>query len=139
MLLSFWHRDKYWIKDNSIRTISFSLRKHYHDGRPTANVPLDMDPSEVPAAAPPPGQASNFVDPASKAPMVRLSIYVTLPIMLIFAILRVYARRKKRLWGADDCELDFQPKGNLANTAGTYRCLFVRCGMCPLGWESIDL
>lgn len=63
------------------------------------------DLSQIPLAAPPPGQISNLVDPPSRAWVPRVSIYTTLPVALGFVILRYWARFKQKLalsW--DDCK-----------------------------------
>ncbi|KAI0521604.1 hypothetical protein F5B22DRAFT_661947 [Xylaria bambusicola] len=62
-----------------------------------------MDLSQIPAATPPSGVVPNFVDPASLAPICLIVIAITLPLMVIFLVLRVYVR----FWvshktGADD-------------------------------------
>ncbi|KAL2289558.1 hypothetical protein FJTKL_01820 [Diaporthe vaccinii] len=48
--------------------------------------------SHIPAAAPPPGVIPNFVNPPSQANMPRIFTYVTLPLMILFLALRIYAR-----------------------------------------------
>ncbi|KAI0429872.1 integral membrane protein [Xylaria sp. FL1042] len=52
----------------------------------------DADPTTTPAAPPPPGQKSNFLNPPSQAWMPRVAIYTTLPITVAFVILRLYSR-----------------------------------------------
>ncbi|KAK8118013.1 uncharacterized protein PG998_006294 [Apiospora kogelbergensis] len=65
-----------------------------------------MDPSQIsnyPAMAPPAGVTPNFVDPFSLAPSARITIYVTLPLMVIVLALRLYVRiRITHAMGADD-------------------------------------
>ncbi|KAI1175953.1 hypothetical protein F4777DRAFT_548569 [Nemania sp. FL0916] len=51
-----------------------------------------MDLSQIPSAPPPPGVIPNFVNPPSIAPICRIVIAVTLPLMAIFLILRIYVR-----------------------------------------------
>ncbi|KAI1121345.1 hypothetical protein F5Y10DRAFT_282568 [Nemania abortiva] len=62
-----------------------------------------MDPSRIPAAAPPSGVVPNFVNPESLAPICLIVIAITLPLMVIFLALRVYVRFwVSRKAGADD-------------------------------------
>ncbi|KAJ0417614.1 hypothetical protein BJY00DRAFT_325448 [Aspergillus carlsbadensis] len=73
---------------------------------------MDLRPSNshlslIPMRPPPPGEVSNFVDPDSISWVGRLSIYLTLPIMVIAVILRVYVRLSKRKVGTDDWLLVF--------------------------------
>ncbi|KAH7324386.1 hypothetical protein B0I35DRAFT_349229 [Stachybotrys elegans] len=53
-----------------------------------------MDPDKTPVYAAPPGQISNLIDPPSQAWQPRVSIYTTLPLVLVSISLRVYARHK---------------------------------------------
>lgn len=65
-----------------------------------------LDLSKIPAASPPPGVVPNFVDPPSQAHIPRIFTYVTLPPMLLFIALRIYARIViTHKFGLDDCEL----------------------------------
>lgn len=48
------------------------------------------------------GDAS--ASPESRSRNVRLAVYATLGIMAVFAMLRIYGRLRRRLWGCDDCE-----------------------------------
>jgi hypothetical protein len=58
----------------------------------------------IPAGMPPEGVIPNFVNPESQDRIVAIVIYVTLPLMLFFVALRVYARLHIGHWfGADDC------------------------------------
>lgn len=64
-----------------------------------------MDLSNVPALAPPPGVVPNFVNPESLAPLCRIVIALTLPLMVVFLALRMYVRlRISRAMGADDSQ-----------------------------------
>jgi len=74
---------------------------------------MAMDPTKIPpemlaqlpALQPPPGVVPNFVNPQSIAHQTRTAIYVTLPLMLLFLVLRLYTRlRILRAVGADDCK-----------------------------------
>lgn len=65
-----------------------------------------FDLSHIPAASPPPGVIPNFIDPPSQANMPRIFTYVTLPPMILFLALRIYARAViMHKIGLDDCEL----------------------------------
>lgn len=59
-----------------------------------------------PAAPPPPDVAQSIVGPPSQANMPRIFTYVTLPPMILFLMLRMYARVfvTRKVW-VDDCEL----------------------------------
>ncbi|KAJ2991851.1 hypothetical protein NUW58_g2372 [Xylaria curta] len=61
-----------------------------------------VDLSHIPLSKPPPGEVTNFVNPESISWAGRLSIYLTLPIMVIAFTLRLYVRIQKRRLGADD-------------------------------------
>lgn len=67
-----------------------------------------LDPAilaTLPAMMPPPGVTPNFVNPKSLAPAPAIVIYVTFPLMVLFLLLRVYARfRIGHSFGADDCK-----------------------------------
>ncbi|KAF2972873.1 hypothetical protein GQX73_g783 [Xylaria multiplex] len=61
----------------------------------------DFDPTTTPIAPPPPGQESNFINPLSQAWMPRVAIYTTLPVAVVFIIIRLYSRlhlRQKLQW-----------------------------------------
>ncbi|RYP91932.1 hypothetical protein DL770_001906 [Monosporascus sp. CRB-9-2] len=55
------------------------------------SLPPSADLSRTPAGIPPPGVIPNFVDPPSQSWIGRLSIYATLPLMVAFFALRLYA------------------------------------------------
>lgn len=61
---------------------------------------------QAPAAPPPPDVPQNLVGPPSQANMPRIFTYVTLPPMILFLALRMYARLfvTRKVW-LDDCEL----------------------------------
>ncbi|KAK4183647.1 hypothetical protein QBC35DRAFT_542631 [Podospora australis] len=59
--------------------------------------------AQLPAMMPPPGEISNFDNPFSLAPIGRIVIYVSMPLMVIAVLLRYYARLfVTRTPGADD-------------------------------------
>ncbi|KAI5861021.1 hypothetical protein GGS23DRAFT_578385 [Durotheca rogersii] len=67
------------------------------------SLPPGIDLSQIPAGVPPPGVLPNFVDPPSQSWIGRLSVYTTLPPMVLFFVLRVYVRLiVVRRFGADD-------------------------------------
>jgi len=58
-----------------------------------------------PAAPPPPGVVPNFVDPPSRDYLVKTIYYVTLPLIVLATVGRLYTRIKfMRIFGADDCK-----------------------------------
>lgn len=58
----------------------------------------------IPVHAPPPGVVSNFDNPASRAHQTQIAIYVSLSVMIIPLVLRIYTRaRITRTLGSDDC------------------------------------
>jgi hypothetical protein len=66
--------------------------------------PPGTDLSKIPSRMPPPGVTPNFVDPPTISTLPRIFIYVTLPPMVIFVILRFYTRITiTRKVGIDDC------------------------------------
>ncbi|KAI1152776.1 hypothetical protein F4825DRAFT_450196 [Nemania diffusa] len=62
----------------------------------------DVDLSNIPLSKPPPGEITDFANAESISWAGRLSIYLTLPIMVITFALRMYARFQKRQFGIDD-------------------------------------
>lgn len=65
-----------------------------------------VDLCQIPVVSPPPGVVPNFVDPPSFAYLPRIFIYICLPIMIIFLVLRLYTRFFiTRNPGWDDCKL----------------------------------
>ena len=65
---------------------------------------IDMsDLSQIPAAMPPDGQTSNFINPKDITDIPMVALYVLLPLMLMFVLLRIEARIQltHALW-ADD-------------------------------------
>ncbi|KAI0854946.1 hypothetical protein F4860DRAFT_520329 [Xylaria cubensis] len=63
----------------------------------------EIDPWNTPLWPPPPGVIPNFVDPVSRAPVIREGIYSILAIMIVFVLLRLYSRtRLARCFGWDD-------------------------------------
>ena len=63
------------------------------------------DVSKQPLLPPPPGQVSNFVSPESRAYAVYVAAGICLPLVVVFAALRFYAKlklMKRKTWG--DCE-----------------------------------
>ncbi|EPE32138.1 hypothetical protein GLAREA_12220 [Glarea lozoyensis ATCC 20868] len=70
-------------------------------------VDLSLIPPEflntIPAAQPPPGVISNFLNPAENRIGCRLAVYITLPMAIISLIMRIYTRlRISGGIGADD-------------------------------------
>lgn len=64
----------------------------------------NFDPDNTPISRPPPGKHTNLINPPSQAWQARVSIYTTLPLVLLFVLLRVYARlRLPHGIKADDC------------------------------------
>ena len=60
---------------------------------------------DEPLSPPPAGEHSDFVHPPSRAPEFYIAATICVPLMLIFAVLRFYAKmviKKKKTW--DDCE-----------------------------------
>ncbi|KAF2742829.1 hypothetical protein M011DRAFT_481299 [Sporormia fimetaria CBS 119925] len=58
---------------------------------------------KIPVAAPPSGVQSNLVDPLSIGSTSKVVIWVTLPLMGVILLLRLYVRgRIQRSWGGDD-------------------------------------
>ncbi|KAI1491158.1 hypothetical protein F5X96DRAFT_668967 [Biscogniauxia mediterranea] len=49
-------------------------------------------PWDIPVEQPPAGQISNFIDPPSQAPILRVGIYIIFPLMLSFVAARLYTR-----------------------------------------------
>lgn len=66
-------------------------------------LPPGVDPTKVGAGPPPPGVVPNLVDPPSVAWAARVSVYATLPLMILFLALRLYVRVRSRILGFDDC------------------------------------
>lgn len=65
---------------------------------------MDMsDLSQIPAAMPPAGQTSNFINPQDITDTLMVALCVLLPLMLMFVLLRIGARVRliHALW-ADD-------------------------------------
>ena len=50
-----------------------------------------MDLSKIPASDPPPGIVPNFNDPPSRRPVATVMVSVTLALMVLFVVLRLYA------------------------------------------------
>lgn len=62
-----------------------------------------FDLSKIPLQAPPPGVVSNFENPDSLSALPKVFIYVTLPPMALFLVLRFYVRSTiSRKVGIDD-------------------------------------
>jgi len=62
-----------------------------------------FDFSKIPLQPPPPGVVSNFVNPDSLSALPKVFIYVTLPPMVLFLVLRFYVRITiSRKVGTDD-------------------------------------
>lgn len=62
-----------------------------------------LDLSQIPAAQPPDGVSSNFVDPPSLGLVYLAVIYLFIPLMFIFVVVRLYVRMKMIYkLGADD-------------------------------------
>lgn len=82
----------------------FSYLKTYLNAHET-NMP-GFSLRQAPMAPPPPDVAQNIVGPPSQANMPRIFTYVTLPPMILFLMLRMYARLfvTRKVW-VDDCEL----------------------------------
>lgn len=63
-----------------------------------------QDLSQFPAAQPPDGLSSNFVDPPSLGLVYLTIIYLFMPLMFIFVVVRLYARiMMVHKLGVDDC------------------------------------
>jgi hypothetical protein len=65
----------------------------------------DLDLTTIPLGEAPPGEEYNLVDGPSQAWMPRLSIYITVPIMVVLVILRLFTRFTSSAhldW--DDCD-----------------------------------
>lgn len=63
---------------------------------------------DEPFSPPPAGQHSDFTHPQSRAPELYITACVCLPLILVFAGLRFYAKviiKKKKTW--DDCKSHF--------------------------------
>ncbi|RDH21560.1 hypothetical protein M747DRAFT_330544 [Aspergillus niger ATCC 13496] len=84
-----------------------------------------MNLSEIPMSQPPPGQVTNFVDPVSISWAGRLSIWLTLPIMAVAFVLRIYVRLKSRQMGIDDYFLVVGAVG-AASFCGTLIPIFLK-------------
>ncbi|RAK79669.1 uncharacterized protein BO72DRAFT_424468 [Aspergillus fijiensis CBS 313.89] len=84
-----------------------------------------MDLSKIPMSQPPPGQVTNFVDPVSISWAGRLSIWLTLPIMVIAFVLRAYVRLKTKQLGTDDYLLVLGAVG-AASFCGTLIPVFLK-------------
>lgn len=63
-----------------------------------------LDLSKIPAAVPPPGIIPNFIDPPSLEEFPKIVTYITLPLMVFFLGLRIYARVRLASVGVDDCK-----------------------------------
>lgn len=77
----------------------------------------------TPAAAPPPGLVSNFVDPPSTAATVVILSSIFLPVSILSVCLRMYTRaRLIRLVGSDDCKFKtpLLGKGELLTATQTW-------------------
>lgn len=66
-------------------------------------LPPGVDPSTVPLMRPPPGEHTNFVDPPSLAWAPLVSVYGSLPLMIIAVGLRMFVRLRHKQIGIDDC------------------------------------
>lgn len=66
-------------------------------------LPTGVDSSNFPVGTPPPGVTSNLVDPPSLSWAGRVSVYTTLPLMLVFLLLRFHVRLRSHQVGPDDC------------------------------------
>ncbi|KAI2885684.1 hypothetical protein CBS11852_8242 [Aspergillus niger] len=84
-----------------------------------------MNLPEIPMSQPPPGQVTNFVDPVSISWAGRLSIWLTLPIMAVAFVLRIYVRLKSRQMGIDDYFLVVGAVG-AASFCGTLIPIFLK-------------
>lgn len=61
--------------------------------------------TNMPAAAPPPGVKSNFVNPPSLAPTITVLDGIFISLMLVAVAVRVFVRvRGTKAWGWDDCK-----------------------------------
>jgi hypothetical protein len=98
--------------------------------------PPGTDLSKVPCSPPPPGRQSNFIDPPSQAWQPRLAIYMTLPLTIIFVVLRVYTRFSlKHGLKMDDCKSRHSlgpttytfllGRNGLTNIAGKQTCAYL--------------
>ncbi|KAI1298853.1 hypothetical protein F5Y03DRAFT_367229 [Xylaria venustula] len=66
-------------------------------------IPPGTNLSGVPAGIPPQGVTPNFVDPPSRAWAARVSVYTSVPAMVVFFVLRLYVRLfVSHSFGADD-------------------------------------
>lgn len=79
-----------------------------------------MDPQDLdftPVRAPPSGEISDFINPVSRSHEIVLVISITLPLVIILTILRIYTRVKvTHFFGLDDCET---PYAHLHTTRST--------------------
>lgn len=69
-----------------------------------------------PIEPPPPGVVPNLVDPESRAHEIYVATSVCLPLIVLFATMRVYARvaiQKKWTW--DDCKILIMPLMTFTN------------------------
>lgn len=69
----------------------------------STDLPEGVDLSQFPSMQPPPGEVSNFENPASIAYIGRNVMYTFLPLMFVFLALRLFSRLRVRYnFGADD-------------------------------------
>ncbi|KAF2242994.1 hypothetical protein BU26DRAFT_609705 [Trematosphaeria pertusa] len=67
-----------------------------------SSIPPEMLP-HIPAGVPPNGTTSNLINPPSREGQTKTVMYVSLPIMFVFLVMRLYTRaRVTRGFGADD-------------------------------------
>jgi len=58
---------------------------------------------EIPAGSPPAGKVSNFINPYTQGSVLAIGIYIFLPLMILFAVTRIYARAiVTRIFGLND-------------------------------------
>jgi len=66
-----------------------------------SNMDRVPDIGDMPAGVPPPGVIPNFTDPETRVSRIDVSAAVCLPLIIIFASFRLYAKAfivKKRTW-----------------------------------------
>ncbi|KAL4908365.1 hypothetical protein BDW74DRAFT_175053 [Aspergillus multicolor] len=91
------------------------------------SIPTDV--SDEPAAQPPPGVESNFIDPPSLQPAIVLLEAVFTPLILLAVAIRVYVRtRVLKLWGWEDTTCLLALCGSIANLAMVMKCMFLGIG-----------
>ncbi|KAI0003479.1 hypothetical protein F4779DRAFT_97597 [Xylariaceae sp. FL0662B] len=98
-----------------------------------------VDLWQVPAGLPPSGLQSNLVDPPTQAPVLRTGIYVLLPLMISFFLIRIYTRtRLTHTLGIDDYLCVMALAGTLAHSGVLLAILNLK-PLSPLGRHTWDI